>query len=482
MNSNASHARPLFLAAVLAAALLAPPPTAHAQDFTSPLDGRRFGVVYDVPATRDVKRLANVPYWSEGTRSLTMDVFLPPRLARGEKLPVVVFLNAIGDRTGNSLKDWGIYQSWPRLIATQGMIGVSMQADSADPMGSMRRALAFLASERAPAGVDGQRVGVYAASANVTNAAHLLLGPDAPANVRAAALYYGGPPPDSLRRDLPVLFIVAAGDAPRMGATLDSLWFRVIRSGAPWTLEFAAGQPHAFDAFADNDDARRIVQRSIAFWRSHLLPVPQLAGPRSEEREILHAIYANDPRRAAELLGPWIEKHPDDPEALANYARILNDLRRFPEALGIVERAYRADSSNVPLTAQYGGALVQSRRYAEGARVLERAIANGWSTSLAYGQLGFAELALNENEDAVRHYEKAFEVGIPPGPNTRGVAAYNLACGYVRVGRKDDALRQLELAVENGGGAGMANDADLESLRTEARFRTLVERVAARGR
>ena len=458
------------------------PLCALAQAVTSPLDGRRFGVVYDVPATRDVKLLANVPYWKDGTRSLAMDVYLPPQLARGEKLSVVVFLNAIGDRTGNSPKDWGIYKTWPRLIATQGMIGVSMQADSADPTESMRRALAFLASAHAPAGVDGQRVGVYAASANVTNTSRMLFGANPPQNVRAAVLYYGNVPVDSLRRDLPVLFVTAASDAPRMGAPLDSLWKRVIAAGAPWTLEFAAGQPHAFDAFADNDDARRIVQRTIAFWRSHLLPVPQPTWEKSAEREILHAQYANDPRRAAELLGPWVEKHPNDPDGLAQYARMLNELRRYPEAVAILERAYRADSSNVSLTAQYGSALVLSRRYAEGARVLERAIANGWSTSLAYGQLGFAELALGRNEAAVRHYEKAFEVGIPPGLNTRGVAAYNLACGYAKLGRKEDALRSLEMAVNEGGGTGMATDEDLQSLRGEPRFQALAQRTPAPAR
>ena len=489
MTSPAPVARPRLLRVSLAlavAATLCPPslspPTAgraHAQSITSPLDGRRFGVVYDVPATRDVKLIANVPYWKDATHSLALDVYLPPKLARGEKLPVVVFLNAIGDRTGNSLKDWGIYRSWPRLIATQGMIGVSMQADSTDPMESMRRALTFLASDRAPAGVDGERIGVYAASANVTGASRLLLGADPPKNVRAAVLYYGTPPVDSLRRDLPVLFVVAASDAPRMGAPLDSLWQRVIRTGAPWTLEFAAGLPHAFDAFTDNDDSRRTVQRTIAFWRSHLLPVPQPGWAKSEEREILDAMYARDSRRAAELLGPWVEKHPHDPEGLSSYARVLNELRRYPEGLAMLERAYRADSSDASRTAQYGSALVLSQRYSEGARVLERAIANGWNTSLAYGQLGFAELNLGRHEAAVRHYEKAFEVGIPPGPSTRGVAAYNLACGYARLGRKDDALRNLEMAVENGGGRGMAEDSDLESLRAEPRFKALVARTTA---
>ena len=480
-NARACVAIVRFAAALVALALTVPA-LSHAQTGTSPLDPSHWGVVYDVPATRDVKLLANVPYGKQGTRTLAMDIYLPPKLAKGEKLPVVVFLNAIGDRSGNSPKDWGIYRTWPRLIATQGMIGISMQADSADAQESMRLLLAFLASPQAPAAVDGQRIGVYAASANVTGATRLLLGANAPANVRAAALYYGNPPADSLRRDLPVLFVVAAGDAPRMGAPLDTLWRRVIASGAPWTLEFAAGLPHAFDAFSDNDDARRIVQRTIQFWRSHLLPVPQPGWPRSEEREILAAIYGRESQLVVDLLGPWLEKHPADTQALTQYSRALNDLRRYPEALAAMERAYRADSSDASVTAQYGSALVLQRRYAEGARILERAISLGWNSSLAYGQLGFAELSLGRVEAAVRHYERAFEVGIPPGPNTRGVAAYNLACGYARLGRKDDALRNLELAVNEGGGRGMATDPDLESLRGEPRFQALVARATPSAR
>lgn len=488
MNPTARGTRPKLARTLLAGALAASVAVAVQNAKAQPLsqngiDGRRFGVVYDVPATREVKLLASVPYWKDATHSLACDVYMPPRLKPGEKLPVVVFLNAIGDAPENSLKDWGIYRTWPRLIATQGMIGVSMQADS-NAVECMRRLIAFLGSDRAPAGVDGQRIGVYAASANVTGANRLLFNTDAPKSIQAAVLYYGSPPPatDSLRVELPVLFVVAQGDAPRMGTPLDSLWTRVIRARAPWTLEFAAGMPHAFDAFADDDDSRRIIQKTIAFWRTHLLPVPQPGWGPSEEREILRAQFGNDLARAAELLPAWIEKHPNDNEALSTHARVLFELRRFPEAMVAVERAYRADSSNVPLAAQYGGALVQQRRFAEGARVIERALANGWSSSLAWGQLGYAHLQLGDNEAAVRHYEKAFEVGIPPGRTTRGVAAYNLACGYARLGRKDDALRSLDMSVNEGGGAGMAADTDFAWLKNEPRFQALAERVAARGR
>src|SRR5262245_43429462 len=103
MNALAGHTRPWFRHAgipmALAVLLMAAAANAFAQAADpSRMDGRRFGVVYDVPATREVKLVANVPYWKDASGTLACDVFLPPRMKAGEKLPVVVFLNAIGDR------------------------------------------------------------------------------------------------------------------------------------------------------------------------------------------------------------------------------------------------------------------------------------------------------------------------------------------------------------------------------------------------
>ena len=57
----------------------------------SPLDATYWGVVYDVPATRDVKVRADVPY----SGALTADIYLPPGLKAGEKRPA-----ASADRSG----------------------------------------------------------------------------------------------------------------------------------------------------------------------------------------------------------------------------------------------------------------------------------------------------------------------------------------------------------------------------------------------
>lgn len=476
---------PIRISAVaLASALLfaaAAPQVAHAAAPSSALDPSRFGIVYDIPETKLVRLVPNVAYWQDASDTLALDIYQPPAFKRGQVYPVVVFLNAIGDRPDSRVKEWGIYKSWPRLVAAHGFVGVSMDANGEHIQECLARVFAFLSSKGAAYGIDGSRIGVYAASANVRGAWEYLGKPDAPPQVRAAVLYYGNPPAATPRTDLPVLFVVASSDAPRMTADLDSLWHRVVAVGAPWTLVYGARLPHGFDGVADNDDSRRLIQQTIAFWKSHLMPVPPPTWEHSEARDIVATMFGSDSEAKVRVLTPWLAAHPQDVSALMSYAQALRDLRRFDEAGVALERVYALDSSNVMVAAQLGGLRLGQQRFAEAASLLARAVAAGGNNSLTLGQLGYAELSLNRNEDSVRHYEQAFAVGIPAGRTTRGVASYNLACGYARLGRKQDALEALARAVDEGFGQGMADDSDFASLRTEPRFQELVARVAGRN-
>ncbi len=57
---------------------------------------------------------------------------------------------------------------------------------------------------------------------------------------------------------------------------------------------------------------------------------------------------------------------------------------------------------------------------------------------------------------------------------------YDLACAYARLGEKDNALDALESAADAGfkDAEHIKTDADLESLRSETRFRAVLERMA----
>src|SRR5262245_873658 len=446
----------------------------------SPFEPANYGVVYDVPATAKVRVEKNVTYLRSGERDLQLDICTPP----GAKapLPAVVFLNAIGDRLPDRVKEWGIYSSWPRLIAAQGMAGVSMDCDGEHIPESLAAVFAFLESSGAEHGVDGSRIGIYAASANVTEASRFLLRAEAPKNVKAAAFYYGWPEAPEMRRDLPVLTVAAESDLGGSRELLGRLFTRVLESGAPWTFEVATDLPHAFDAFADNDASRRTIQRTIAFWKSHLEPVPQPPWKPSEERAILAAMYGHDEARIVSLLGAWITAHPDEPAGYATRGQTLCRMRRGNQAKGDLEKALALGSTDPGVHGCLGMVLASEGKNAEGVEHMRAAIAGNWYGSELYGYLGHALLVLGKNEEAVQAYERSLELGIPPGPQTLGLANYNLACGYARVGRTADALTAIERAVEQHFGTRRAyeTDEDLKPLREEDRFLIALDRLGAR--
>lgn len=443
----------------------------------SPLDPTNWGVVYDVPATKNVKVKTDIPY----SGNLTIDIYSPPNAKANDKFPAVIFLNAIGDQPDHKLKTWEIYKSFPRLMAAHGIVGISMDADGTRIQECLRSLFDFLEKDGAKHGIDGTRLGVYAASANVTQGTVYLMSETASKSIKAAALFYGGAPsPETrIRKDLPVLFILAEGDLAGLGQTSANLWQRVSEARAPWTLLFASNLPHAFDAFTDNDGSRRVVQQAINFWKTHLEPVPQPTWKPSPAREIVETIYWGNAPKGVELLSKYIAENPNDGAAYYQMGRMLAQLRRFDEAGSAYEKAISFGVQHGGVYNSLGQTRLAQKRYEEAVNYLQKAIELGARSSLTYGQLAFAQMFLNRNEDAIKSYEAAFAAGIPPGANTRGVAYYNMACAYVRLKQNDKAFEMLNKAVEAGfnNRQTLETDNDLTPLRTDSRFQELLAKL-----
>lgn len=465
---------------LLACAAVAARPSL-AQNAASPFDARPLEVVMGAPGTDQVKVRAGITYLRDARDTLAVDLYLPVDWKPGEKRPAVVFLNAIGDPQGQQkVKDWGIYKSWPRLIAANGMIGVSMETDGERIPECLRKVFEFLATAGAKYGIDGSRMGCYAASANVTEASNYLLSDSAHAGIRAAVLYYGSPPQRAPRRDLPVLFVTAESDAPRQGESLTGLWRRVVDAKAPWDLVYGSGLPHAFDAVADDETSRRMVRRTIDFWRANLEPAPPAAAPPSEVRAMAAALFWNDPARALPVIDQWLTTHPDDASAWTQKGRILAAAQRYEESTVAYEKALALGANDPGFYNGLGQVRIGQKRWAEAIELFDKVIAAGAANSLTYGQRGWAQLALNRNQDAVHSLEQSIAMGIPPGAQTRGAAHYNLACGYTRIGNKAKALDALAVAVDDrfGQRKGYEEDTDLAPLHAEPRWNELMAKLS----
>ncbi len=441
----------------------------------SPLDSSGWGVVYDIPATKNVKVKPDVPY----SGSLTIDVYMPPDAKTGEKRPAVIFLNAIGDRPDSKVKTWEIYKSFPRLVAAHGIVGISMDADGTKIQENLRSLFNFLENDGAKHGIDSNRLGVYAASANVTQSAIYLMSNDVSKGIKAAVLYYGGAPTGRLRKDLPVLFVIAEGDMPRLGSQMPALWQQIAMDGAPWTLQMGTNLPHAFDAFTDNDESRRIIQQTIAFWKSHLEPVPQPDWKPSEARAIVAATYGSDTQKIIDLTTKYLVNNPNEVPAYIYLGRAQQGQQKFDDAVASFGKALKIDPNNAFALVGIGQIRFGQKRYEEAAQFLQKGVDTGFRTPIVYGQLAFSQLNLNRNEESIKSYEKAFEMGIPPGANTRGLAYYNMACAYVRLKQNDKAFEMLNKAADESlnNRNSFETDTDLAPLRSDARFQALLARL-----
>src|SRR5678816_462923 len=111
----------------------------------SVMDGLQYGVVLDDPKMNDVKAQLDITYLSDAKGSLKLDIYSLPGLNANDKRPAIIFLNAIGDRPGErKVKSWGIYKTWPTLIAANGYIGISMEADAARIQESLQGVFNFI--------------------------------------------------------------------------------------------------------------------------------------------------------------------------------------------------------------------------------------------------------------------------------------------------------------------------------------------------
>jgi pentatricopeptide repeat protein len=364
------------------------------------------------------------------------------------------------------------------------MVGISMDADGTRIQDSLKALFAFIEREGPSRGIDPTRLGVYAASANTTLSIVYLMGADAAKGIKAAALYYGATPnPQTpIRNDLNVLFVLAEGDlAGGMGQSSMPLWQRVAEARAPWTMVFASRLPHAFDAFEDSDESRRIIKQTIDFWQTHLQPVVKPTWQPSEARAVVSAMYWNDAIRAIPMIQRYLASNPNDGDAYASLGRMLSQQRRFDEAGAAYEKAMSLGVRHGGLYNGLGQTRLSQRRYAEAADMLSKAVELGARNSMTYGQLAFAQLGANKNEDAIRSYEMAFAAGIPSGPTTRGAAYYNMACAYVRLKQIEKAFEMLNKAIDEGfaNRNTIQTDDDLAPLRSDPRFSELLKRLPA---
>ncbi len=109
----------------------------------------------------------------------------------------------------------------------------------------------------------------------------------------------------------------------------------------------------------------------------------------------------------------------------------------------------------------------QSQQWEQAAVAYEQIVAAEPDNGQAWFRLGLARHNLKQYEGAIAAFEQADRLQFVPG-----IARYNIAAGYARLGRPEEALAWLGMAIEAGfnRAESMETDADMAGLRSDPRF------------
>lgn len=444
----------------------------HAQNADVPgIDALAYGLVMDHPDMKKVVVKKDVPYLKTENAELHFDVYSPPGSSAGKKYPAIIFLNALGENAGpRRVKSWGIYTTWPKMMAAKGYVGITMETDNAKVQESIKGLFEFIDIKGSSYNIDKNKLGVYAASANVTGAFNYLMNEDVYKGIKAAVFYYGFSPEGPFRKDLPVLYVVSESDASRNDYS--KMWAEVLKNKAPWTIMMGSGMPHAFDVYKDNDDSRKIIKETISFWKNNLDPVEKPSFEPSKGREIFAALNDN-PEKALAMLKEYTEENPGDYGTLNTYAHVLFRERKYDEAKIVYEKILVKEPGKPEAMIALAGIAYARNETAVGDRYVEQAVQSGNMTADRYADLAFTLLVANKNEESAKYYEKAVEMQPRPGDY------YNLACAYAKNNDKEKALDALEKSVKMGYGTKQffMSDADLDSIKNEKRFNEILGKM-----
>jgi len=258
-------------------------------------------VVLRLPGTDSVRVVSNLKYSQVSNPYLLMDVYIPPDLEQQELRPVVVFIHG-GAGPENAPKDWGIFQSWGRLIAAAGMVAAVFthrfspppQSLLAEAAADVDCAINYLRAHAVSLHANADRIGVCAWSSGGALLSSLLK--QQPPLVRCVAAFYAmldlqqyAPAGDAtalqtlkefspiaaLPEDattMPPMLIARAGcdEVPMLNEALDRFTAKALAANAPITVINHPAGVHGFDNQNDDERSREIIRSAIEFMRTHL--------------------------------------------------------------------------------------------------------------------------------------------------------------------------------------------------------------------
>lgn len=251
-------------------------------------------VVYSVPGMDEVQVTEGLVYRTDGAVSLHMNVYRPAGLKKNERRPAVFFLHGGVSMTGPSSlpkpTEWGVYQTYGRLMGASGLIGVTFnqRIGHSEELGfaDVQAAMDYVRAHAAELQVDMDRICLSAYSAGGPLLAIGMRGSlpglrclvgfysvmDIRAPVTGERALFSPVEQVKLHADKmpPVLIARAGQDSAGLNATIDRFVAEALARDVAIEVYNVKGAPHAFDIRTPTADVREVVARAIAFMKENL--------------------------------------------------------------------------------------------------------------------------------------------------------------------------------------------------------------------
>jgi len=239
---------------------------------------------YPVPSLDAFRVTKGVGYARVDSVTLAMDVYRPKTASRLSPALILysMYWPEENDRPSRESNDHAM--RWARIASAAGIVAIipdlravpgtgNAQAPARAREGELDSLLAHLATHARRYGIDSERIALFAASGAVASALPAIEDARRSA-IKAAVLYYGGAGADvtTFRPDLPILYVRAGRDSPRMNAAIDRLTSLAVTQNAPLTLINYASGHHAFEAVDDNAMTREIIRHTLDFVKTATAP------------------------------------------------------------------------------------------------------------------------------------------------------------------------------------------------------------------
>lgn len=249
-------------------------------------------LLYNIDESKKVKVTKNIIYKSVDNKSLLMDVYTPENLSSEGKLPVVIFVHGEGPELYiKNAKDWGVYSSYGKLLASMGFAAVTFNHRYAgrnfkkikDASKDVSDAVDYIRNNSFQWNIDIEKICVWSFSLGGIYSSIFLK--DKEKNIKCLISYYGlldintkvskigeaykeFSPKNYLvnNNNSHILIVKAANDRIKaVNSSIDNFMQIAKEYNVKYDYIVHNTGGHSFDIFKDNDETKKVIGQTLKY-------------------------------------------------------------------------------------------------------------------------------------------------------------------------------------------------------------------------